>query len=352
MYPKIHIHLKKYAHNVNFITTLLHKHNLSIMAVSKVFSADPRLIEVLNKEDIDYIADSRIDNLKKIVTNKPKVLLRIPKMSEVSEVIMHTDISLNSELEIIDLLNTAAHKLKKIHSIILMFDIGDLREGIYYKEDYLSTVKKILSMSNIKLLGIGTNLTCYGAVIPTEETYEKLEDIIKNIESNLSIKIDLISGGNSSSLLMLMNQTLPKYINNLRIGEALVLGRETAYGNLIEGLYDDVFTLEAEIIEIKVKPSMPEGITGMDAFGKKVRFFDQGMITRAILSIGRQDVDCANLIPPKGVNILGCSSDHLIVELKNLDLEIGDTITFKLNYGGILSLMTSPYVEKTYDKSL
>jgi len=348
MYPKVHIHLKKYAHNVSYLLRLLHSRGISMMAVSKVFRADPKLIDILNKENVDYIADSRIQNLKNIISDKPKVLLRIPKISEIADVIRYSDISLNSEIEVIDLLNMEAKKRNKKHSIILMFDIGDLREGIYYKEDYIKIVKQITLMENINLLGIGTNLTCYGAVIPTEETYLKLEGIIKNIESSLNIHLEMISGGNSSSLLMVNDQSIPKYINNLRIGEALVLGRETAYGDPIEGLYDDVFLLEAEIIEIKNKPSMPEGITGMDAFGKKVRFEDQGMITRAILSIGKQDVDCSNLIPPKGVIVLGCSSDHLIVELKNISLEIGDTITFKLNYGGILSVMTSPYVEKTY----
>ena len=352
MYPKVHINLKKYAHNVNILSNILHQKGISIMAVSKVFSADPQLIEVLNKSSVDYIADSRMENIKNITTSKPKVLLRIPKMSEVKDVITHASISLNSELEIIDLLNDEAKKRHKKHSIILMFDLGDLREGIYYKEDYLNIVKQILEMEHIHLLGIGTNLTCYGAVIPTVETYMKLEKIIKNIEDNLSIKLEMISGGNSSSFLMVEDNTIPKYINNLRIGEALVLGRETSYGKSIEGLYDDVFTLEAEIVELKSKPSMPEGNTGMDAFGKSVKFEDKGYMTRAILSIGKQDVDCFNLIPPQGVHILGCSSDHLIVELKNLSLELGDTITFKLNYGGILSIMNSKYVEKSYEHSL
>jgi ornithine racemase len=352
MYPKVHIHLKKYAHNVHHLLNMLHQKGISMMAVSKVFSADSKLIDILNKENVDYIADSRIENLKKIETNKPKVLLRVPMMSEVPNVIKYTDISLNSELEIIDSLNAEAKKRNKTHSIILMFDIGDLREGLYYQDDYLKIVKEILDLEHIKLLGIGTNLTCYGGVIPTRETYVKLENIIKNIEKNFNLKLEVISGGNSSSIMMITNDTIPKYINNLRIGEALVLGRETAYGDHIENLYDDIFTLEAEIIEIKNKPSMPEGLLGMDAFGKKVRFVDQGTITRAILAIGKQDCDCANLIPPKGVHILGCSSDHLIVELKDILLEIGDTITFKLTYGGILGVMTSPYVEKTYDQSL
>ncbi|MCR3905523.1 MAG: alanine/ornithine racemase family PLP-dependent enzyme [Tenericutes bacterium] len=349
MLPKIHVDLKKYAHNVNYLTKELHERSISVMAVSKVYHGDQNIINVLNESDVDYIADSRIQNLQNMTTSKPRVLLRIPKLSETDDVVLHANISLNSEIGTIRKLNQSAKNMKCIHGIVLMFDIGDLREGIYYKEDYLSIVEEIYQLEHVRLEGIGTNLTCYGGVIPEEQTYDKLYSIKNNIENHLNIKLSLISGGNSSSLFLALNQKLPKFINNLRIGEALVLGRETAYGKALYYLFDDVFTLEAEIIEIKDKPSMPEGILGMDAFGKTVKFEDRGITTRAILSIGKQDVDANDLIPPQGVIILGCSSDHLIVQISKLEYQLGDTITFKMTYGGILSLMTSPYVEKSYE---
>lgn len=348
MYPKVIIDPKKYAYNVDFLTNLCHKNNLSVMAVSKVFCKDPRLLDVLEQSNIDYIADSKLENIMNMKTKKTKVYLRIPAMSEASLVVRYTDISLNSELDVIYKLNEVAAKMKKRHQIILMVDLGDLREGIYYDQFDLSDVEKIYQLSHIDLIGIGTNLTCYGSVIPTIETYRKLKEIKDQIESHFKIKLEIISGGNSSSIPMLLAFELPKFINNLRIGEAMILGRETAYQKRIDHLYEDVIVLKTEILEIKDKPSYPEGVLGFDAFGNKRDYVDKGMIKRAILGIGRQDIDFNDLLPIKGINFMGSSSDHLIIEIEDGQYKIGDILTFKLKYGAILSLMTSPYVEKEY----
>lgn len=350
--PNIHINLKKYAHNLSFITQEAKKHGVSIMAVSKVFCADQRLIDVINASDICYIADSKLIHLEHMHTEKPKVFLRIASEHEALDVCKYANLSLQSELKTIRALNEKAKALYTKHQIILMFDLGDLREGIYYQDAYLNIVEEILSMEHIILEGIGTNLTCYGGVIPDQKTYDKLKKIKDDIEMKFHLKLNVMSGGNSSSIKMLMQQELPPWINNLRIGEALVLGRETAYQMPIKGMYDDVFMLEAEIVELKDKPSKPEGELGKDAFGEDVTFVDQGVITRAILNVGRQDVHCKDLIPPDGVEILGCSSDHLIVKVKKDAFQLGGTIRFKLSYGGILSLMTSPYVGKVYHDTL
>ncbi len=348
MYPRVLIDAKKYGFNVQYILDLAHKQQVSIMGVSKVYCGDQKLSSVLEDLNVDYIADSKLENLMHIKTRKPKVYLRVPAISEASLVVKYTDISLNSELEVIQKLNMIAGKMRKRHKIILMIDLGDLREGIYYKAFDLEIIKEILSLEHIDLIGIGTNLTCYGSVVPTIETYEKLKHIKDLIEQQFQIKLSVISGGNSSSIPMLMDGTLPKYINNLRIGEAMILGRETAYQKRIDHLYEDVITLETEIVEIKTKPSYPEGQLGFDAFGDKQTYHDKGMMRRAILNIGKQDVRHDDLIPPHDIKVIGSSSDHLLVELLNETHQVGDIITFKLKYGGILSLMTSKYVEKIY----
>jgi len=348
--PSIHIYLKRFERNLRFLTDLLHAEDRSVMAVSKVFLADSKLIDIINQTEIEYIADSRIENLRKIKTVKPKVMLRIPAISEVDDIVEVCDISLNSEFKTIEALNQASEKIGKIHKIILMFDIGDLREGIYYKDFELNLIKKIQNLSFIELYGIGTNLTCYGGVIPTKETYEKLIQIKEQIELRFGLTLKVISGGNSSAIPMLKRHELSPFINNLRIGEAYVLGRETAYGTHIEGMADDVFTLHTEIVELKDKPSYPEGELGLDAFGKKVEFVDRGMMRRAICNVGKQDVDLFELIPPDGVEILGGSSDHLILNLFNKTYKLGDTIEFKLTYGSLLSLMTSPYIRRVYEE--
>lgn len=348
--PSIHIHLKKFERNLRFLTSLLHAEDRSVTAVSKVFLADQKLIDIINQTDIEYIADSRIENLRLMKTDKQKVMLRIPAISEVFDVIDVCNISLNSELKTIQALNDACEKKNKTHKIILMFDIGDLREGIFYKDFHIDMIKKIKNLSHIELYGIGTNLTCYGGVIPSRETYEKLIDIKHQIEHKFGDTLKMISGGNSSAILMLKRHELSPYINNLRIGEAFVLGRETAYGTHIEGMADDVFTLKTEIVELKEKPSYPEGELGLDAFGKKVQFIDRGMMVRAICNVGKQDVNPFDLIPPDGVEILGGSSDHLILSITNNTYKLGDFIEFKLTYGSLLSLMTSPYIRRVYEE--
>ena len=144
---------------------------------------------------------------------------------------------------------------------------------------------------------------------------------------------------------------MPQGITNLRLGEVFVLGRETAYGELIEGAFDDAFVLEAEIVELQEKPSLPIGESGMDAFGQRPVYEDEGMMNRALIAIGKQDADLDGLVPvDQDITIKGGSSDHIILDLTKCGdrYNVGDVVQFKLTYGGLLRTMTSPYVEKNY----
>lgn len=349
MYPKIVINQKKYQENVNILLDLSHSNHQSVMAVTKVFCAAQPLVDVLNESAVDYIADSRLSNLMKLDTHKDKVLLRLPQLDEVQLMVEHVDISLNSELKTIEAIETACAVHDTNHKVILMVDLGDLREGVFDDLDLFDMVAKIEKMTHVHLEGIGTNLTCYGGVIPTPQTLLKLVDIKEMIEHIIKRPLNIISGGNSSNVDLLQKGLMPQGINNIRLGEAMVLGRETAYGKHIKGMHDDVFTLEAQVIECKIKPSVPIGELGMNAFGEKVSFKDLGDMKRVILAVGKQDVSHLDLRPIEEVTILGSSSDHLIVDASLLDkVAVGDVLHFKLTYGSVLSLMTSPYVEKDY----
>ena len=354
MYPRLVIDLNKVKNNLNKITEMVKSSGCSIMIVTKGYSGDEEVYKILENSDIDYIADSRIQNLKKYEgTKKERVLLRLPMNSEAEEVVKYADISLNSELTTIRNLNRAAAKENKIHKILLMIDLGDLREGIFFKneDEIFSTVEEILKLKNIQLFGLGVNLTCYGAVIPQNDNLSISVDIGKKIEKKYNIKLHMISGGNSSSLHLINKKELPEGINNLRIGEAFLLGGETAYGEMLEGFYDDAFTLEAEIIELKEKQSVPIGETGVDAFGNKPVYEDRGIIKRAIIAVGRQDVDPDNLHPiDSKIDILGASSDHLILDVtkSDKDYKVGDIVNFKLSYSSLLRATTSSYVEREY----
>ena len=269
--------------------------------------------------------------------------------SEAEDVIKYSNISLNSEIQTLKYLNSAAKKLNKRHKIILMIDLGDLREGIMFdnKKVILDFVQAVLNLDFLHFEGIGTNLACFGGVLASKRNMSQLVDIAKYITQEFDIEINTISGSNSASLHFL--DILPKEINNLRLGESILLGRETAYGNQIVNTYHDSFILEAEIIELFKKPSVPIGTISMNAFGEIPEFEDKGIIHHSLLGIGKQDINLDSIIPfDDKLHIIGASSDHLIMEIKNPFYKVGDIIQFKLNYESILRTMTSDYINKEY----
>ncbi|MBF8982293.1 alanine/ornithine racemase family PLP-dependent enzyme [Lutibacter sp. B2] len=348
-YPKIIVDLKKLEHNAKIVTKLCGNHNIDLAAVTKVYCGNPEIAKTTVAGGVKMLADSRVENLIRLKDiDVPKLYLRVPMMSEVEEVVKYADISLNSEIKTIEKLSEVAVKENKVHNIILMVDLGDLREGVWPK-DVIDTVEKVLKYKGVHLIGLGTNLTCYGGVIPKEDNLGKLVEIAKDIEEKFNIELEIISGGNSSSIHLVTSDKIPCKINNLRLGEAIVLGTESSYGQNIEDTYQDVFMLAAQIVELKEKPSIPIGEIGVDAFGNKPTFTDRGIRKRAILAVGRQDIYPEKLMPIDGeMIILGASSDHLIVDVTDCDQEykVGDEIRFNLKYPAILQLFTSEYVFK------
>lgn len=274
---------------------------------------------------------------------------------ETAEVIKYADISFNSELSTVKLLNEEAKKAGKIHEVVLMIDLGDLREGIFFEkeEQIMDAVAEILNLENIHLHGIAVNLTCYGAIIPKNDNLSKLVEIAHKIEEQFDIKLDMISGGNSSSIYLIDKGELPKGINNLRLGEAALLGNDTAYETDLPGTVGDTVILQAQIVELKEKPSLPIGEVGVDAFGQKPFYEDRGIMKRAIIAVGKQDTDLDSMTPTDSqIEIMGGSSDHTILDVTHCDRDykVGDIVSFELGYGGMLKTATSPYVTREYVK--
>jgi ornithine racemase len=350
-FPYIEINLSKITHNTLVISNICKDKGIHIVGVSKVFCARRPIVLAMLKGEADIIGDSRIENLKRLEDIKcRKMLLRIPMESHAAEVVKYADISLNSELETIKKLSRAAKRANRIHAIILMVDLGDLREGVL-EQDVLKVVKDLMLLSNIRFCGIGTNLTCYGGVIPDKNNLIRLIELKKNIFESYGLDIPIVSGGNSSSLYAVLDGSIPEGINQLRIGEAIVLGRETAFGKQIPNCHRDGFILKGEIIEIKEKPSMPIGRRGKDAFGETPDFEDKGILKRAIIALGKQDISPEGLeAVDKNIIVLGASSDHLILNISNCNnlYRVGDTVDFYMDYGCLLRAMTSPYVKKYY----
>lgn len=360
MYPRLIIDLKKLNSNLDAVAKITKDDgNCSLMIVTKGLCANPQMVKlVAEHKSVDFMADSRVKNIASYAemarkNNKNTALLRLPMHSEIEEVVKYVDLSFNSEISTIRMLNEAAAKQNKKHKVLLMIDLGDLREGIFYKNEKLiiKTIEEMINMKNIEFYGIGVNLTCYGAIIPKNDNLSLLTELAEKIEKRYLMKLNMVSGGNSSSIYLVGKEELPKGINNLRLGEAFLLGNDTAYGANLEGTTGDALVLETQIIELQEKPSLPIGEVGVDAFGQKPYYEDRGIIKRAIIGIGKQDTELDSMEPlDKKIDILGGSSDHIILDVTKSDknYKVGDIVKFELGYGGMLKTSTSPYVEKKY----
>lgn len=348
-YPKMTIDLKIIEDNVKSLVGICKKQDIKVAGVTKVFCGNPEIAKAYINGGVSYLADSRIQNLKRMKDlDIPKIMLRLPMISEADEIVQYADISLNSEIETIKALSRRAMDKNKVHRIILMLDLGDLREGYYDDRSFFESVEEIVKLKGVEIVGLGTNLTCYGGVIPSKEILNKLNILEKTIEEKYNLEMEIISGGNSSTIHLLENNSLDG-INHLRLGESLVLGTESAYGEEVAGTSQDAFKLEVEIIEIKEKPSLPRGEIGRDAFGNIPTFIDRGVRKRILAAVGKQDIDFRTLYPiDEDIIILGGSSDHIILDGSDskVDYRVGDIIEFKMHYVSILRGMTSGYIEK------
>ncbi len=349
--PVIEVNIELIEDNARAVTALCDKYDIRVTGVTKVTCGMPRVARALIAGGVTGIGESRLENIHRLRAGgitQPMMLLRIPPLSDVEEIVRTADITLNSEISVIRRLNQEAETLGVVHEIILMVDLGDLREG-FWPEDLLPAVREILEMEAIRIRGLGTNLTCYGGVIPDEENLGRLVDYAHRIEDTFDFRIEIISGGNSSSLPLVAAGKMPKEVNNLRIGEAILLGRETIQRRPWPGTSQKAFVLNAELTEKKKKPSVPIGTAGQDAFGGTPVFQDRGLITRGILNIGREDVYVDGLTPHnERISILGASSGYLLLDLSRDEnaYQVGDRVDFFPNYAALVAAMTSAYVEK------
>lgn len=347
--PRLEIDLAKIRHNARFLVNLLGRRGISISAVTKATLGLPSIAKELLAAGVSGLADSRIENIQTMRHAKIRAsltLIRSPMISQAELVVKNTDISLNTELDVISELSKAAHALGRSHGVLLMVELGDLREGIM-PADLENVVRQTLDFPNIALKGIGTNLACRCGVAPDTENMAELSALANAIDATFGLVLPIVSGGNSSNLNWVLAGSDTGRINNLRLGEAILLGCEPLHRQPIEGLHTDAITLVAEVIEAKIKPSQPSGTINETAFGAMPPTPDSGSISQAIFALGHMDTDPQGLTPPSGVKILGSSSDHLVVDCGLDRLPIGAEVTFQLNYSALIRAMASPFVTKS-----
>lgn len=349
--PRLEIFPERIKYNASAIINQCHAAGVKVACVTKVVCAHEAVARAMVEAGADMLADSRTENLQKLREagfKGPFMLLRLPTLSRVDEVVAAADYSLNSSLTTLKALSDAALKVGKKHNVIIMVDVGDLREGVW-PDKAIDLVNSASKLQGINVAGMGCNLACFGGVFPSETNMKLIVDTVNACRESSGLEIPIICAGNSSGLPILSEGQLPSQVNFYRIGEAIVLGRNVINRDPWPGTRQDTVVLIAEVIEAETKPSMPIGDRGQDAFGETQEFVDMGLRKRVICNVGRQDVVVDGLEPvDKGIVILGGSSDHLIIDVTDSErqIKVGDEIAFYPGYGALLALSTSDYVQK------
>jgi predicted amino acid racemase len=363
-YPKLQINVRKLEQNARYEIEHMANWGVTIMGVNKVFNGDYECASALVRAGMTMVAESRLYNLKKI-QDLPcrKCLLRTTALSEVEDAVRYADITLNSDIQVIRALSREAVRQDKVHQIQLMIDMGDLREGIWfqYRDQLDAVVAEILTLPNIRIHSYGTNYNCFGTALPTMENGNLFVKICRELNQKFNIEVPLFANGNSTSVRLMEAGMWPEGANMLRMGGLHEYGLDYVDPYYLPGYYhsdmdskrlvSNLYILKAEIIECYRKPSVPYGELGLDAFLKPHEFVDRGVRKQAILAIGRQDVPYENIWPiDEKIQMMGQCSDHTIIDIEECqqDYQVGDIISFEIDYTALLAIMNGNSVSREY----
>ncbi len=355
------INLDALRHNYRFIDDLIRAHGGTWTLVSKVLCGHKEVLHALVALGVDAFGDSRLDNLRTIRGLFPDLenwYLRVPGPSSIADVAALTDVSLNSEIQTIQSLNAEASRRGKPHGVVIMIELGDLREGIL-PGSLTKFYESAFDLSHIEVRGIGANLGCLAGVPPSVDQFMQLVLYRELLELKFKRRLPLISAGTSVALPLLRDGQVPRAVNHFRIGEALFLGTDLMQGGVLAGLRDDVILLRAEIVELKEKGlGAPVDDSSIAPFASPVANADITLGQRgyrALVSVGQLDTDIAGLTPvSERHKIAGASSDITVVNLGDDPdgLAVGDFIEFRPNYAALLRLMHCRYITKAVTPSL
>jgi len=350
--PRIEINVERVADNAAALLSLCMSRGVELIAVTKAVGGSQRIAAALHASGIRSFGDSRVANLRRMREGGimgTYFLIRSPVPSEAVAAVQWADVSLNTEIRVVRMLGRAARARGTVHGVILMVELGDLREGIP-PADLDEAVAQTLRVPGVELAGIGANLACLSGVRPSPQKMRELSTIAAGIERRHGVKLRCVSGGNSANYSWLVSTPDTGRINQLRIGESLLLGCDALTRRPIPGLHADAFTVVAEVMEVKTKPSVPDGEVVQDAFGHHPRFADRGSRRRAILAIGRQDIEPETLRPRIPAEIVGATSDHLVLDATEARLHVGDEVAFDVGYSSLLRAMASRDIARVFTR--
>ena len=342
--PRVEVDLGKIRHNARCLVERLKSRGISVTAVTKAVCGHPQIAQAMLDGGAAGLGEARMSNVKRLRKagiKCPITLIRTPMLSQVDQVTRYCDASYNTEMDVIARLAEVSRQTRTVHDVLLMVEMGDMREGIM-PERLEAIARQVMGMPGVVLKGIGANFACLGGATPDAAKMATLSTFASEIEAACRPCMETISGGNSANLPWAVGPSSKGRISNLRLGEAILLGVEPVSGDRIDGLFTDAFSLIGEVIETRADP-VPTLVTFTDPALAALRLVpDNIRSVRSIIALGNQDTDTKGLALPTGVTCLGASSDHMVVQTIRSHPRVGNEIRMHMNYNSLMRAMNAP----------
>lgn len=345
--PRIEVDLAKIRRNTQTLVSLLGPRGIGLTGVTKAVCGHPAIAQAMLDGGASGLADARISNVQRLRAagmTGSITLIRTPMISQADQVVQSCEVSYNTETLVISALAAAAIRTGKVHGVVLMVEMGDQRDGIL-PENLADIAQQVMQMPGVALKGICANFACLNGRAPTASQMSALCDLANEIEGVCGPFLKIVSGGNSAGLPWALGEHATGRVNDLRLGEAILLGVEPVSGDRIDGLYTDAFTLVAEVIETEAEsPTFP--IDLIDPTTERLRIVTaSGASARMILAMGHQDTDILGLTMPVGSTLIGATSDHLVIGTLLSLLKVGSEVRFQMDYNALMHAMAAPDIE-------
>ncbi len=358
------IQINKIKDNIKYLSRYFNEQGIEWSLITKVFSGDKEFLRNVLTPDvlerINSVGDSRLTSLRNLKEVNPEmrtIYIKPPARIYAEDVVRYADISLNTSYDTIVALNAAAGKLKKVHQIIIMVELGELREGVN-RVDIMEFYERVFELENIEVIGLGTNLGCMYGVEPTYDKLLQLSLYKELIAAKFNKTLKLISGGSSITMPLIERGMLPKDINHFRVGEAAFFGTSPLENQQFQSLHTDAFEFRANIIELEEKNLIPDGVIGDANVGHTASFGSEAKgetSYKAILDFGLLDVNKEDLCAhDEELQFVGVTSDMMVVDVgdnrtqKDEKYKIGGKIIFEPNYMAVARLLNSKFIDKKF----
>ena len=323
-----------------------------VVGVTKVTCGTPEVGRAMLAGGAQALGESRLENAERLRAagiDAPIWLLRSPTPELAADAVRLTDVSLESELETVLALERAAGAAGKRHGVIAMVDLGDLREGML-PADLPAFARGRRTARAHRARRHRRQSHLLRRHVPDDDNLGGLAALAERVERRLGRRLAFVSGGNSGCIGLMVAGRMPRGDQQPAHRRDHPAGRRHADSRADRSTCTSTPSSSRRRSSSASSSPHAHRQTAQDAFGNRPTFIDRGVRRRAICALGRQDAPPDGLVPVDSrVEVLGASSDHLILDVEELEPPpaLGDAIAFVPNYAATLQLFTSPYVARS-----